>query len=134
MTAQAGRATQTLAITVAANPVSAVRLEPATASVRTGDVVRLAFHAQNGSGGAVADATPEWSLSPGNAQVEHDGTFVADLPGTYRVVATFAGKSAEASVEVRPRDVRRPATLVGRSRCRSTPRSSGCTQTAGTDT
>ncbi len=114
VTAKAGRATQALAITVAANPVSAVRLEPASASLRTGDVLRLAFHAQSSSGGAVADAMPEWSLSPGNAQVEHDGTFVADLPGTYRVVATFAGKSAEASVQVRPRDVRRPATLVGR--------------------
>ena len=114
VTAKAGRATQALAITVEANPVSAVRLEPSSASLRTGDVLRLAFHAQSSSGGAVADAMPEWSLSPGNAQVEHDGTFVADLPGTYRVVATFAGKSAEASVQVRPRDVRRPATLVGR--------------------
>ena len=114
VTAKAGRATQALAITVAANPVTAVRLEPSSASLRTGDVLRLAFHAQNSSGGSVADATPEWSLSPGNAQIEHDGTFVADLPGTYRVVATFAGKSAEASVQVRPRDVRRPATLVGR--------------------
>ncbi len=114
VTAKAGRATKTLAVTVAANPVTAVQVEPSTASLRTGDVLRLAFRARNGAGAAVADATPEWSLSPGNAQVDHDGSFVADLPGTYRVVATFAGKSAEALVEVRPRDVRRPATLVGR--------------------
>ena len=114
VTAKAGRATKSLAITVAANPVTAVQVEPATASLRTGDVLRLGFRAKNGAGAAVADATPEWSLSPGNAQVEHDGTFVADLPGTYRVVGTFAGKSAEALVQVRPRDVRRPATLVGR--------------------
>jgi hypothetical protein len=114
VTAKAGRATKTLAITVAANPVTAVQVEPATASIRTGDVLRLAFRAKNAAGAAVGDAAPEWSLSPGNAQVEHDGAFVADLPGTYRVVGTFAGKSAEALVQVRPRDVRRPATLVGR--------------------
>jgi hypothetical protein len=114
LTAKAGRATQTLGITVAANPVSSVRVEPATASIRTGDVLRLAFRAKNASGADVSDAAPDWSLSPGNAQVEHDGTFVADLPGRYRVVATFAGKSAETTVEVRPRDVRRPTTLVGR--------------------
>jgi hypothetical protein len=114
VTARTGRAARTLTITVAPNPVTSIRLEPASASVRTGDVVRLAFQATNASGQPVADATPEWSLSPGNAQVEHDGSFVADLPGKYRVLAAFAGKTAEASVEVRPRDVRRPATLVGR--------------------
>lgn len=114
ITAKAGRAAQTLRISVTPNPVAAVKLEPATASLRTGDVLRLAFRAETGSGQAVTDAAPEWSLSPGNAQIEHDGNFVADLPGTYRVLATFAGKSAEAVLEVRPRDVRRPTTLVGR--------------------
>jgi hypothetical protein len=114
VTAKAGRAVRTIPITVTANPVTSVRLEPGAASVRTGDVLRLAFRAHGASGAAVPDAVPEWSLSPGNAQVEPDGNFVADLPGTYRVLATFAGKTAEASIQVRPRDVRRPTTLVGR--------------------
>ncbi len=114
VTAKAGRAQESFAVTVAANPVASVRLEPATASVRTGDVLRVAFHAQSSSGAAVPDATPEWSLNPGNAQIEHDGSFVADVPGTYRVLASFAGKTAETTVEVRARDVRRPTTLVGR--------------------
>jgi hypothetical protein len=39
---------------------------------------------------------------------------VADVPGSYRVVAEFAGRSAEAVVTVRPRDAARPATVVGR--------------------
>ena len=39
---------------------------------------------------------------------------MADVPGSYRVTASFAGKMAEATVEVRARDVRRPTTLVGR--------------------
>jgi hypothetical protein len=77
-------------------------------------VVRFAFRASTAAGEAVADASPEWSLAPGNGQVDHDGSFVADLPGAYRVLATFAGRTAEAMVEVRPRDARRPTTLVGR--------------------
>jgi hypothetical protein len=46
--------------------------------------------------------------------VDEDGAFVAAVPGTYRVFATFAGRVAEAVVTVAPRDVRRPTTLVGR--------------------
>jgi hypothetical protein len=66
------------------------------------------------NGRPVADARPEWTLSPGNAQVDVEGAFVADLPGRYRVVASFAGRTAEASVAARPRDAVRPTTLVGR--------------------
>jgi plastocyanin len=114
VTARAGRASASFAVTVVANPVTALRLEPATASVRTGDVVGFSFHARTRAGKPVPDVAAEWGLSPGNAQVESDGRFVADVPGTYRVMATFAGMSAAATVEVRPRDVRRPTTLVGR--------------------
>ena len=114
VTAKAGRASETMTITVAPNPAATVALEPARASVRTGDVVRFSFLARTGSGEAVRDAAPDWSLAPGSGRVDHDGAFVADAPGTYRVLAQFAGKTAEAVVEVRPRDVRRPTTLVGR--------------------
>jgi plastocyanin len=114
ITARAGRAVGKMTITVAANPVVSVALEPARASVRTGDVVRFAFQARTAGGQSVADAIPEWSLAPGHGLVDHDGGFVADLPGTYQVLATFGGRTATATVEVRPRDVRRPTTLVGR--------------------
>jgi hypothetical protein len=114
ITVRAGKATRSLAITVAPNPVTQLRLVPASASIRAGEVVRLAFQALNRSGGVVADAAPEWSLNPGNGQVDADGFFVADVPGNYRVTASFAGQVVETSVDVRPRDVRRPVTLVGR--------------------
>ncbi|MEO8634615.1 MAG: Ig-like domain-containing protein [Gemmatimonadales bacterium] len=113
VTATAGRATRRLSITVVPNAVTQVSLEPATAQVRTGDVVRFTFAARAGSR-TVADARPEWSLNPGSAQVEDDGAFVAALPGTYRIFASFAGRVAEAVVTVAARDVRRPTTLVGR--------------------
>jgi len=114
VTARAGRAIQSFGVTVAPNPVATVRLQPAATDVRTGDVVRFDFEARASSGRRVADAAPEWSLSPGNGQIDPDGSFVADLPGVYRVSATFAGKTAEGTVRVRAREVRRPTTLVGR--------------------
>jgi len=114
ITARAGKATQSIEVAVAANPVTAVALGPAAASARTGDVVPLVFKARSSSGKPVADAVPEWSMSPGSGQIDADGHFVADVPGSYQVTALFAGKVAQATIEVHPRDVRRPATLVGR--------------------
>ncbi len=114
LTARAGRATERLTITVVPNPVTRVSLEPATASARTGDVVSFRFTARDASGRAVADATPDWLMSPGHGEIGPDGAFVAAVPGTYRVAASFGGRTAEASVEVKPRDARRPLTLVGR--------------------
>ena len=114
LTATAGRATGTLAVRVLPNPVADVALESPVREVRTGDVVRLRFAARTAAGRPVADVRPEWSLAPGDGQIDDDGAFVADLPGTYRVVATFAGRSAETTVTVRPREAVRPTTLVGR--------------------
>lgn len=114
LTARAGRAVRSLAVEVIPNPVTSVAIEPSTSSARTGDVVRFAFRARDKAGRPVDAIAPEWSLSPGNGQIDQDGRFVAELPGSYRVTGSFAGRSAEATVEVRARDVRRPATLVGR--------------------
>jgi hypothetical protein len=114
ITARAGRASRSFTTMVVPNPVASVQIEPEGTSARTGDVVRFAFRARDRSGRSVGDIVPEWSLSPGNGQLDPDGYFVAELPGSYRVTANFAGKTAAASIEVRPRDVRRPATLVGR--------------------
>jgi hypothetical protein len=114
VTARAGRASRSLSVTVVPNPVTSLVIEPETTSARTGDVVRFAFRARGRSGRVVPDVTPEWSLSPGSGLVEQDGGFVAETPGRYRVTAAFAGRTADAFVEVRPRDARRPGTLVGR--------------------
>jgi plastocyanin len=114
LTARAGRATERMTVTVVPNPVTAVSLEPATASVRTGDVVSFRFTARNAAGRAVADAIPDWLMSPGHGEIGPDGAFVAAMPGTYRVAASFGGRTAEATVEVKPRDARRPLALVGR--------------------
>jgi hypothetical protein len=113
LTATAGRATRRLELRVVPNPVTQVTLEPARSEVRAGDVIKFRFVARAASR-VVADAVPEWALNPGGGLVDDDGVFVADVPGSYRVLATFAGRTAEAVVKVGPRDVRRPTTLVGR--------------------
>lgn len=112
ITASAGRASWRQPMTVVTNTVTQVSLEPASIETRTGDVVPLKFAAR-AAGRSIADARPEWSVSSGGGSVSEAG-FVADEPGTYRVYATFAGKTAETVVTARPRDVRRPTTLVGR--------------------
>jgi len=114
ITARAGRAAKTFTVVVTPNPVASMGIEPASATARAGDVVPFVFQGRTRDGRVVADAAPEWGLSPGNAQIDADGHFVADVPGSYRVTASFAGKITEATVEVRARDVRRPTTLVGR--------------------
>ena len=114
ITARAGQATKSWPISVSANPVTAIELSPGSAAVRTGDVVRFDFKARGAGGRTVAGVQPQWLLSPGSGEIGHDGAFVADVPGTYRVVASFAGRTAEAVVTVRPRDAARPATIVGR--------------------
>ena len=114
ITATAGRARRSLTIQVVANPVASLQIEPASSNAKTGEAIRFAFRALDKQGRAVPDIQPEWGLSPGNAQIEPDGWFVADVPGVYRVTASFGGRTAEASVQVRARDARRPATLVGR--------------------
>jgi hypothetical protein len=114
VTARAGKASQSLAITVLPNPVATLQLEPGTTAARTGDVVRFRLTAKTAAGRPVADVLPDWAIAPGHAQIDGDGAFVAEVPGTYRVTAMFAGRSAEATVDVRPRDALRPTTLVGR--------------------
>jgi hypothetical protein len=114
ISARAGAAVQSFPVTVVPNNVAAVELRPARTTARTGDVVRFTFVAKDARAAAVADARPEYSLAPGNALIDPDGGFVADLPGTYRVRAAFAGRSAEAVVTVAPRDAVRPSQVVGR--------------------
>ncbi len=113
VTATAGRATEKFSVTVQANPVTQVQLEPSAVRVRTGDVVSFSFVARAGAR-LLRGAEAEWLVGQGSARIDPDGMFVAEEPGVYRVYGQFAGRTAEAIVTVGPRDVRRPTTLVGR--------------------
>ena len=109
--ATAGPASGTAKITVAANTLTGLSIEPATNNVRAGDVVR--FKAiTTGSGN---EFSPRWGVSGDGATVDADGGFVAERPGTYLVTASIGSRTAAASVVVAPRNVERAIEVVGRA-------------------
>ena len=117
ITAAAGGVTAGWTVTVVPNAIARVALAPADTALRTGDVVRFRYAASDANGRRVGEALPEWSvasLTAGSASIDGDGAFVADEPGTYRVVATLGPRRAEAVVQVAPRKVVRQAKIVGR--------------------
>ena len=117
VTATAGGATQSWRVTVVPNPVVRVALTPTDTLVRTGDVIRFHFSALSATRRSVAEAVPEWAVSSvgdGTATIDDNGAFVADEPGTYRVVATLGAKVVGASVRVDARNITRQVSIVGR--------------------
>jgi plastocyanin len=109
ITAAAGPATATLAVQVVANTIAKLSVEPAATSVRTGDVVRFTAQAKDAAGKPVRDVAVQWSLTagPGVAQLDPQGTFVAELPGSYTVTASVGARSSDAVVRVEQRRVTR---------------------------
>ncbi len=106
-------------IQVQASPVQRVELSPGSAAVRTGDVVHFRATARDGEGTSVDDVPITFSVAGSSkradlgAAVYADGAFVAERPGDYRVVAHVTGASAEAVIQVRPREVGRSVEQVG---------------------
>ncbi|MBA3497684.1 MAG: hypothetical protein H0T86_11315, partial [Gemmatimonadales bacterium] len=80
---------------------------------RQGDVVRFSAAASDAAGRGILGLAPAWSFGPGDGHIGGDGTFVAYEPGVYTVTAALGGRSATATVSVKRRGVRRPATVVG---------------------
>ena len=111
VTARAGTASAVLALTVVPNTVRRFEITGGAGAARTGDVLRFRTAARDAGGKELAGLSPVWSLAPGDGQIEQDGTFVPYLPGTYVVTASLGSVSAEATVRVRARDVRREATM-----------------------
>jgi hypothetical protein len=87
---------------------------PATAQVRTGDVVRLRAVARDAQGREIAGLTPSWLFTPGNGMVDDDGAFVAYKPGSYQVTASFGARTGDAIVTATDRDVKRQLKVVGK--------------------
>ena len=114
ITASAGAARSSFPVEVVAGNLATLTISPARPTVRQGDVVHLSVNARANGGAAVAGLTPTWSFSPGDGQIESDGSFVAYRTGDYQVMATVGGKSASTVVHVAERNVRRPVNVVGR--------------------
>jgi len=116
ITAASGPATEALPLQVVPNTIARVSIEPATANVRTGDVVKLSATARSAAGRPVGDVAVDWAVSAGAgvSEIDPSGTFVAELAGDYTVTASIGGKEADAVVHVAPREVGRAMEVRGR--------------------
>ena len=114
ITATAGTASGTMQVDVVANTIASLTITPSTADRRTGDVIRFTAAPKSASGATVNGLTPTWTFAPGHGVIDQDGTFVGYEAGTYTITATLGSRSADAVVTLTPRDVRRPAQVVGR--------------------
>jgi hypothetical protein len=123
-TAEGVRAERSL--TVEESPVRSLSLVPSSGKARTGDVVHFEASALDGSGRVVSDAPVRYLLEAWSdpsrpdtvgagapAQVARDGRFVAEQPGAYTVLAISGSATAQASVVIEPRNVKRQIELVG---------------------
>jgi hypothetical protein len=114
VTASAGSASTTLTVNVVANNLASFTIAPANPNARTGDVIDFRIEARDASGRAIEGLTPVWSFMPGQGMIDENGRFVGYDQGTYTVVANLGDRSATATVRLVPRDVRRPAEVLGR--------------------
>ncbi|MBW3656450.1 MAG: hypothetical protein KY444_10105, partial [Gemmatimonadetes bacterium] len=114
VTAAAGAASGAVEVEVVPDNVARLEITPATHAARTGDVVRFRVTARDAQGREIPGLTPSFSFSPGEGAIGPDGAFVGYEARPYTVTALLGRHSADATVTLRHRDVRRPATIVGR--------------------
>jgi hypothetical protein len=113
--ASAEGVSNTVTVNVVANPVRTLTIEPGTAKARTGDVVHFKAQAKDGGGAQVQNPSVRWAVTGDGAQIEQDGGFVAERPGSYVVTATSGNQVAVATIEVSERNVERDLEVVGRA-------------------
>ncbi len=90
-------------VTVAARPVTQVRIVPSTASVQAGRTTTLRADALDATGGLVAGKTVLWSsVTPAVATVTSTGVVTGVSAGTTTIGATVDGVSGTAIVTVTP--------------------------------
>ena len=114
VTAAAGAASGGVEVEVVPDDVARLEITPATHAARTGDVVRFRVTARDAQGREIPGLTPAFTFSPGEGTIGADGGFVGYEARAYTVTALLGRHSADATVTLRHRDVRRPATVVGR--------------------
>ena len=112
LTAAVGGVRQTMPVEVVAANVSSIELTPLRPQARTGDVVRFKLTVKDAAGRAIEGLSPTWTFAPGQGAIDSDGAFVGYDAGSYTVTALVGQRSAQTTVTLAARDVRRPATIV----------------------
>ena len=110
-------------INVVKNPVRKVTLSLDKEEIRTGDVIVLNAKTLNKSGRIIDDIPITYSYHgqadygefalPAAGLVTEDGRFVAETAGLYTLIASSNGYSAQKTIKVVPRDVKKQVKLVG---------------------
>lgn len=113
ITAAAGSARASLAVEVVAASVGSVTITPAVPQARTGDVIHFKVSVKDDAGREISGLSPTWAFAPGQGAIDDDGAFVGYDAGSYTVTALVGPRSAQTTVTLVPRDVRRPAKVVG---------------------
>lgn len=114
LTATAGEASAAIDVEVVPDNIARLEITPSAHTGRTGDVVRFRVTPRDAQGREVAGLTPVFAFSPGQGMIDESGAFVGYEARTYTVTALLGDNSADATVTLSHRDVRRPATVVGR--------------------
>ena len=126
VTAFAEDVSDSIVVTVIADPTASVQLTSSASEVRTGEVVHLEATPLGADGEPVLEMPVVFAFrartdqhgigEPPSGLVTGDGRFVADRPGEYTILATAGQHWASTTVVAQPRDVRREIELVGHGR------------------
>jgi len=115
--------TESFNVRVVKNPTRKVALSIDKEEIRTGDVLALNAKALNRLGRTINDMPITYSYLgqsnygefglPASGLVADDGRFVAETAGIYTLIASSGGYSAQKTIKVVPRDVKKQVKLVG---------------------
>ena len=125
LTARVGGVASSVEYAVAPFAGHRIDLRGDTRAARTGDVIHFSARVLAESGEPVEGVALEWShtyrpapgvqASAAPGQID-GGSFVADAPGIYTVVASAGPLNARTSFEVEPRDVVQQVEILGQGR------------------
>ena len=104
-------------IQIVDNPVTSLEMTASATAARTGDVVHFEARPLDAGGRMVENTAVNYAVTPldsAGAQIYEDGAFVAEVPGTFRVMAALGALTASAVIDVTTRPEPAAAELVGR--------------------
>ena len=118
ITVRSGATVRTSRVTVEQNRGLSFAVQPAGATIRTGDVVRFRVEARSEGRSSGPEISPAWTLAGVGAQIDTDGregVFVAEEPGRYVVYAVIGEEVVRSTnIDVAERQAESELVKVGR--------------------
>jgi len=114
ITVRMDAAEQQIPVEVVGTPIASIEVTAPAPGARQGDLIRFSAVALDKAGRPIAGLLPVWTFSGGPGTIDADGALVGYGAGRYTVTAAIGSRAGSSSVSLTWRDVRRPATVVGR--------------------